>query len=99
MGGIKRYRDPSVCLSVCPKAQLPWACAAALGFRHAGCLQLSNVPTTDPSAASQTAIGGGAYRLAAPGAITCFIHSGICIVIIFLVELILQSSSKRSYKK
>jgi len=22
-GGVKRYRDPSVCLSVCPMAQLP----------------------------------------------------------------------------
>jgi len=30
-GGIKRYRDPSVCLS---------HGAAALGYRHAGCLQL-----------------------------------------------------------
>ena len=42
----------------------------------AGYLQLSHVRTADPSAdgrrsaASRTAIGGGAYRLAAPGAIT-----------------------------
>ena len=28
VGGIKRYRDPSVCLSVCPR----------LGYRHAGCM-------------------------------------------------------------
>ena len=31
VGGIKRYRDPSVSLSVCP----------SLGYRHAGCLQLA----------------------------------------------------------
>jgi len=55
-GGIKRYRDPSVCLS---------HGAAALGYRHAGCLQLSQVRTADPSVdgrlstASRTAIGGG----------------------------------------
>ena len=47
---------PSVCLS---------HGAAALGYRHAGCLQLSHVRTADPSAdgrrsaASRTAIGGG----------------------------------------
>ena len=52
--------------------------AAALGYRDTGCLQLRHVRTADPSgvgrssAASRTAIGGeGAYRLAAPGAITC----------------------------
>jgi len=39
--------------------------AAALGYRHAGCLQLSHVRTADPSAdgrrsaESRTAIGGG----------------------------------------
>jgi len=37
-GGIKQYRDPSVCLS---------HGAAALGYRHAGCLQLSQVRTAD----------------------------------------------------
>ena len=56
--GIRRYRDPSVCPS-CPGR------AAARGYRHAGCLQLSHVRTADPSAdglrsaASQTAVGGG----------------------------------------
>ena len=55
---IKRYRDPSVCLSQ-PRR------AAAPGYRHAGCLQLSHVRTADPSAdghrsaASRTAIAGG----------------------------------------
>ena len=59
--GITRYRNPPVCLSVCPS---PW-CAAALGYRHAGRLPLSCVRTADPSAdgrrsaASRTAIGGG----------------------------------------
>ena len=37
---IKRYRDPFVRPSVCP----------SLGYRHAGCLQLSHVRTADPSA-------------------------------------------------
>ena len=49
------------CLShcSCPRS------AAALGYRHTGCLQLSHVRTADPSAsgrrsaASRTAIGGG----------------------------------------
>ena len=56
----KRYSDPSVCLSVCLSHS-----AAAVGYRHTGCLQLSSVRTADPSAdgrrsaASQTAIGGG----------------------------------------
>jgi len=60
-GGIKRYRDPSVCPSVFPSPRR----AAALGYRHAGCLQLSHVRTADSSAdgrrsaASRTAIGGG----------------------------------------
>jgi len=42
-GGIKRYRGPSVCLSVClpvPRRSCRRR-AAALGYRHAGCLQLS----------------------------------------------------------
>jgi len=38
--GIKRYRDPSVCPS--PRR------TAAVGYRHAGCLQLSHVRTADP---------------------------------------------------
>jgi len=72
-GGIKRYRDPSVCPPVCPSPRR----ARALGYRHAGCLQVSHVRTADPSAdgrrsaASRTAIGGGACRLAVPLAITC----------------------------
>jgi len=51
------------------RLSVPWrSCprrAAALGYRHAGCLQLSHVWIADPSAdgrrsaASRTAIGGG----------------------------------------
>ena len=73
VGGIKRYRDLCICL--------PWrSCrvrAAALDYRHAGCLQLSHVRTADPSAdgrrsaVSQTSIGRGIYCLAAPRAISC----------------------------
>ena len=63
-GGIKRYRDPSVCLS---------HCAAALGHRHAGFLQLSRVRTAGlsadgrGSAASRTAIVGGHIVSSPPG--------------------------------
>jgi len=67
------------------RLSVPWrSCprsAAALGYRHAGCLQLSRVRTAYPSAdgrrsaASRTAIGGEAYRLAAPGAITCCLNA------------------------
>ena len=67
---------PPVCLSLCP----------SLGCRHAGCLQLSHRrppemcglrtrPRTDvdpPRFLHRTATGVGAYRLAVPGAITCF---------------------------
>ena len=68
----------SVCLSQ-PRR------AASLGYRHAGCLQLSHVRTADPSAdgcrsaASRTIElpSAGTYRLAAPGAITCL--SYVCI--------------------
>ena len=63
--GFRRYCDLSV--------------PAAVGYRHAGCLQLGHVQTEDlstdrcRSAASQTA-NGGAYRVAAPGAmITCWL--------------------------
>ena len=61
LGGVKRYRDTSVCPN--PKR------AADLGYRHAGCLQLSHVRTVDPSAdgrrsaASQTVTGGGISSL------------------------------------
>ena len=62
---------------------------SCLGYRHAGCLQLSHRrppeicglrtrPRTDvdpPRFSDLTAIGGGgAYRLAAPGAIPSFLH-------------------------
>jgi len=60
------------------RPSVPWRnCrrrSAALGYRHAGCLQLSHVRTADPSAdgrrsaASRTAIGGGiSSRLPPPG--------------------------------
>jgi len=57
VGGIKRYRDPSVWPAVCHSRQR----AAALGYRHAVCLQLSHMLTADQSAC----------RVAVPGAITC----------------------------
>jgi len=68
-GGILKQRDPSVCLSV------PWR--SCLGYRHAGCLQLSH--RRPPEICGPATIFGSnchrrrAYRLAAPplGAIPC----------------------------
>ena len=78
VGGIKRYRDPSVCPSVC--SSLGYGTLAAwrscLGYRHAGCLRwpaTRDVRTADPSADGRRSAASrtGAYRFAAPGAITC----------------------------
>ena len=67
--GIERYRDPSVCLS---------HGAAALGYRHAGCLQLSHrrpaemcgLPESSEggrrSAVSRTGVGGGGHIVSPP---------------------------------
>ena len=57
--------------------------AAALGYRHAGCLQLIHRrppevcrlrtrPRTDVDPPRLELPSAGAYRLAAPGAVTCF---------------------------
>jgi len=61
-GGV--LSDTAIRPSVCPSCRR----AAALGYRHAGCLQLSHVWTED----STELPSAGAYRLAAPGAITCY---------------------------
>ena len=37
-GGVKRYLEPSACLSV--RLSVPWR--SCLSYRHAGCLQLSH---------------------------------------------------------
>jgi len=64
--------DTAIRPSVCPSPRR----AAALFYRHAGCLQFSDVRTADSSAdgrrsaASRTAIGGG---IPSRGAITCSI--------------------------
>jgi len=79
-GSIKRYRDPSVCPL---RLSVPWR--SCLGYRHAGCPQLSHRrppemcglrtrPLTDVDPPrllppSNRRRQGGAYRLAAPGAI------------------------------
>ena len=67
---IKRYRDPSVCSSVCPSSRRAAAIgyrSARLGSRHAGCLQLSHLRpkrvsyvTADYSSPSANRLG--AYR-------------------------------------
>ena len=73
------------------RLSVPWR--SCLGCRHAGCLQISHRrlpkicgqrtrPRTDVDPPRffchrRTAIGGGAYRLAAPGAIPCFVAVGM----------------------
>jgi len=80
--------------------------ATAVGCRHAGCLQLSHFRTADPSvdgrrsATSRTANGGGAYRLAAPRAMTVLVsasevtnlwhYTNLFIIIIIIVIIIIQ---------
>ena len=65
--------ETAIRLSVCPS--ISWRSCPRL--YHAGCLQPSHVRTADPSAdgrrsaASRTGIGGTAYLLAGPRAITC----------------------------
>jgi len=67
------------------RLSVPWR--SCLGYRHAGCMQLSQRrptkmcglrtrPRTNvdpPRFLDRTAIGVGAYRLAAPGAISCLL--------------------------
>ena len=61
--------DTAICLSVCPSPRH----AAAVGYKHAGCLQLSHVQTAHPfadrcrSAANRTAISGGHIVSPPPG--------------------------------
>ena len=77
---------PAVGRVLCDTAIHPSLCssprhAAALGYRHAGCLQLSHVWTADPtvdgrrSAASRTAIGRGHIVLLPPG---CYLVCHLC---------------------
>jgi len=69
--GIARSVRLSVPWCSCPRH------AAALGYRHAGCLQLSHVQTVNPpadgrtSAASETAISGDISSRRPHGVITC----------------------------
>jgi len=69
-GGLS---DTAICPSICVSACTSHRRAAALGYRHAGCLQLSQVRIADPSAggrrsvASRTAIGGRHIVSPSPG--------------------------------
>jgi len=74
-GGIKRYRDPPDCLTVRMSVSCPRR-AAASGYRHAGCLQLSHRrppemcglrtrPRTDVDPPRVELPSAGEYRLAA----------------------------------
>ena len=68
-GGIKQYRDPSVCVSVCLSHG-----AAALGTLAAYSLATCGLwtrPRTDVDPPRVERPSAGAYRLAVPGAITC----------------------------
>jgi len=80
------------------RLSVPWR--SCLCYRQAGCLQLSHRrppemcglltrPRTDvdpPRFLDRTAIGGGAYRLAASGAIPCFFSKSI-LEILLLISL------------
>ena len=83
--GIERYSDPSVCLSVCPSvgcmhagcvAQLPslsarWLPAAGRPPEMCGLRARPRTNVDPPRVELHRRVGG--YRLAAPGAITCFV--------------------------
>jgi len=74
--------------SVCPSVCLSHGAAACLGYRHAGCMQLSHrrppgicglrtrrrTDVDPPRFLDRTVIGAGAYRLAARGAIPCYYY-------------------------
>jgi len=88
VGGIKRYRDPSVRPSVCPMAQLPKR-AAALGNRHAGCLQLSHGRTADVDPPRVELPSAGGTSSSRPRGTNLFIS--IFILTIFAVNLLTKS--------
>ena len=74
--------------SVCPSVCLSHGAAACLGYRHAGCMQLSHrrppgicglrtrrrTDVDPPRFLDRTVIGAGAYRLAVRGAIPCYYY-------------------------
>jgi len=79
IAGIKRYRDPPVCLSQhrlqqagcvaqLPRLSARWLPAASRPPEMCG---LRNGPGTDVNPPRVELPSAGAYRLAAPGAITC----------------------------
>jgi len=83
--------DTAICPSVCPCPRR----AAALNYRHAGCLQLSHVRTADPdgrrSAASKTAIedavqdcigNDSVLKIAINDTINLFLKTAISILVI-----------------
>ena len=88
----------------------PWR--SCLGYRHAGCLQLSDRrpremcglrtrPLTDidpPRFLDRTVIGVGAYRLAAPGSIPCCDRSSsfVCIFVCIIYFLRLWWTQNKS---
>jgi len=89
-GGVKRYGDPSVCVSVClshgaaaVRAQRPSvigtlaACSLAMcGLRTRPRTDVDPPPVELPSA-------GGAYRLAAAGTITCCSREAVSICAVY----------------
>ena len=82
-GGIKRYRDPSLCPSICLSHG-----AAALGYRHSGCLQLSHDcrPWTGVDPPRVELPSAGAYHLPAPGTITCCYYYNMNCLLVMTVS-------------
>ena len=73
VGGVKRYRDPSVCVShgaAALGAQLPKDIGTLAACSLAMC-GLRTRPRTDVDPPRVELPSPGAYRLAAPGTITC----------------------------
>jgi len=80
------FRKSAIHLSV--RLSVPWR--SCLGYRHAGCLQLSRRRSTEMCGRRSAAIvatvelssAAGAYRLTAPGAIPCLCTTS-CMLMLF----------------
>jgi len=84
-GGIKRYLEPSVCLSV--RLSVPWR--SCLSYRHAGCLQLSHRRPPEMCrlrTRSRTDVDPPRVELPSAGGISSRRPRGRYLVIIRLVE-------------
>ena len=102
---IKRYGDPSVCLSVCLShgaaalgAQLHEAIGTLAACSLAMC-GLRTRPRTDLNPRRVDLPSVGAYRLAASGAIACLIHPVYSAEIVFRNQFLFKRSIDRSKRE